>query len=1143
MLDKIKEFRPSSWAIDNKMSIYVLTILISLAGIMSYLNTPKEQFPEVVFPQILISTIYPGTSPANMENLVTKQIEKRVKAINGVKKITSSSVQDFSLVNVEFNTDVNVAVAKQRVKDEVDKAKADLPSDLPQSPGIQDIDLTQVPIMNVHISGDYDLEQLKRYAEMMKDKIEGFKEITRVDIVGALDREIQINLDMYKMAAAAVSMMDVENAIKYENMTVSGGQLDMGNIKRSIAVEGQYKDPEVMKNLVIRGGLGAKVYLKDIAEVKDGFKEKESFARLDHQNVISLNVIKRSGENLIDAADKIRASSQEMQATSFPKGLKVTITGDQSVRTRTTLHDLINTIIIGFALVTFILMFFMGTTNAIFVGLSVPLSMFLAFLAMPYVGGLIGVKFTFNMMVLFSLLLALGIVVDDAIVVIENTHRLFRNGEVPIKKAAKLATGEVFLPVFAGTITTLAPFIPLLAWKGTIGKFMVFLPATLIVTLVASLVVAYIMNPVFAVDFMKPHVDDGSDRKVNRGFIITSIVFIALAVISFITKSYGLGNFILFIYAFYSLNKFVLNRVIHAFQNRAWPAVQTVYARFLTWCLKGSRPVMVLLGTVALFFFAIIFAAKRVPAVVFFPAADPNFIYTYITLPIGTDQVQTNEVTKEVESRIFKVLGEKNPMVESVIANVAVGAGDPMSFSQNATSNLGKVSIAFVPFDKRHGESSKPYLNKIREAVKGIPGAQVIVEQERSGPPTGKPISIEISGEDFGELSVASQDLIKFLNNKKILGVEELKSDLQSNKPEIVIDVNRERANREGLTTAQIGMEIRNSVFGKEVSKFKDANDDYPIQIRLKEDQRTNINTLLNTKINYRDMNMGGLMRQVPLSAVASVRYDNTYGGINRKNQSRLVTVYSNILTGFNPQKVVGDVQAAAAEFKAPDAVKIGFGGEQQEQKETGVFLGTALLVAILLMFLVVVLQFNSLSKPLIILSEIFLSMIGVALGYGIFKMEISSIMTGVGIIALAGIVVRNGILLVEFTEILLERGMPIREAIIEAGRTRMTPVLLTAAATILGLIPLAVGLNIDFVSLFTDFDPKIFFGGDSVAFWGPLSWTMIFGLFFGTFLTLILVPVMLLQVDKFKQRINWKSASTIKFAEIQHSKEEVVLV
>ncbi len=1113
----MKEFKISSWAIDNKTSIYVLTLIITLAGILSYISLPKEQFPEIVFPQIIVSSIYPGAAPTDIENNVTKHIEKQVKSIAGIKKVTSNSVQDFSLVIIEFNTDVNVAAAKILVKDAVDKAKKDLPKGLLDDPSVMEVDVSQVPIMNINISGDFELSKLKDYSEIIQDKIESMKEIRRVDMIGALEREIQINVDRYKMENANITMTDIENSVKYENITISGGTIKMDNVRRSLSVKGEFKSVQDIANTVVRSGSGAKVYLKDIAEVKDTYEEKESFARLNHKPVITLNVIKRGGENLIDASDKIRTILKDLQDNKFPEKLNITITGDQSTKTRITLHDLINTIIIGFILVVIILMFFMGTTNAIFVGLSVPLSMFIAFMLMPTLG------FTLNMIVLFSFLLALGIVVDDAIVVVENTHRIFDNGKVPIVKAAKQAAGEVFMPVLSGTLTTIAPFIPLVFWKGVIGKFMFFLPVTLIVTLFASLIVAYIMNPVFAVDFMKPHTDEDHQKsKITKGFIITVVVFVVIALLAYIGGNVGIGNLSITMLGLYCLNKFVLTAVIKNFQDNTWPRFQTSYSNVLRNMLQGWRPVYMLAGTVGLLFFTIWFMGVRKPGVVFFPQSEPNFAYTYISLPVGTNQAYTDSITSVVENRIFGVLGENNPVVQSVISNVAVGAGDPSDpESNNVQPHKGKVTVAFVEFEKRHGQSTSTYLSKIRDAVKGIPGAEITVDQEKGGPPTGKPVNIEIKGDDFEQIIASSDKLKKFINALGIDGIEELKSDLVKNKPEVVIEIDRERANTEGIFTGQIGGEIRKAVFGQEVSKFREAGEEYPIQLRYQYTQRNDIEALLNTKITYRDMNLGGIIRQVPLSSIAHIKYANTYGGIKHKNEKRMITLSSNVLTGYNANEIVNKIQQALPEFQAPQGVEIKMTGEQEEQKETGAFLGMAGLIAIGLIFIILVTQFNSISKPIIIISEIVFSIIGVLLGFSIFKMDISIIMTGIGIVALAGIVVRNGILLVEFTHHLEEQGLTTLEAIIEAGRTRMTPVLLTATATILGLIPLAVGLNIDFVKLFTELNPHLFFGGDSVAFWGPLSWTMIFGLAFATLLTLFLVPAMYLLTDKLKRKLN----------------------
>lgn len=1125
MKDVNKEFKPSSWAIDNKTAIYIITIMITIAGIFAYNSTPKENFPEVIIPKIFVQTVYPGTSPENMETLVTKQLEKQIKGTQGLKKITSNSYQDFSIITAEFGTDVDIKDAKQRVKDAVDKAKTDLPNDLPDDPTVQDINLSDLPIMYLNISGDFDLKKLKEYADDIQDRIEALPEISGVDIVGALDPEIQITVDINKMNAAKISFMDIMLAVKKENVTASGGTVKMDGLRRTLNIKKEFKNAEQIANLVIKTPTGAAVYLRDIAEVKDAFKEQTSYARLYGKNVITLNVKKRAGQNLIEASDKINQIITEMREKSLPKSLDIKITGDQSDQTRVTLHDLINTIIIGFILVTIILMFFMGVKNAVFVALSVPLSMFIAFLFMPLLGGIMGFTFSMNMIVLFSFLLGLGIVVDDAIVVIENTHRIFDNGKVPIVKAAKMAAGEVFVPVFSGTLTTLAPFFPLLFWPGIIGKFMYFLPLTLIVTLFASLIVAYIINPVFAVDFME-HDDHSAnkkptfDKKTTKTLLILFVITIAAYAIGLGMGTFGLGNFMVFIMIIYLINHFVLENMVKTFQNRIWPGFQNRYVKVLHWAV--DHPKKLIWGTFGLFFatlivfFALVMSGRQ--KVIFFPSADPNFVYVYVGLPVGTDQAYTNEVVKKVEQKVTDVLsknGKIDPVVTSIISNVTKGVTDPQDEDQGEYPNKGKVTIAFTEFGKRNGVNTSDYLGKIRDAVKGIPGAEISVAQEQGGPPTAKPISIEITGDNLDSIVHTSERLKKYLVSKQIGGVEELKSDFQNNKPEIVFDIDRERANREGILTEDIATNLRFALFGIEASKFRDDNEDYEINIRSKDDQKNNIEVLRNTKITYRDMAMGGEIRQVPISSFATIDYVNTYGGIKRKQQKRIIILSSNVLGDYNPNQVVGSVAQEVAQFKAPSGVEIRMAGDQEEQAETMGFLGTAFLTAIGLILIILVTQFNSISKPIIILVEVLFSLIGVLGGCILFNMPFSVMMSMLGIVALVGIVVRNGILLVEFTELLISQGSSVKDAVIEAGRTRMTPVLLTATATMLGLIPLAVGLNIDFVKLFTELNPHLYFGGDNVAFWGPLSWSMIFGLSFATFLTLILVPCMYIVMDK----------------------------
>jgi len=1110
MKDIKKEFGPSSWAIDNKTAIYVLILMISVLGLVSYNNLPKENFPDIAVPKIFITTQFLGQSPQNVENLVTRQLEKKLKSLKGLKKVTSNSVQNVSIITAEFNANVKTKDAKIDVKDAVDKAKQDLPQNDNnfKEPVISDVNVADLPILYINISGDYDLKKLKEYADILKDEIESYKEISKVDEVGALTPEIQINVDMNKMAAAQLSFGDITKAVGDENVLSSAGTIKTDGIRRSIDIKKDFKNADQVAAMVIRNPKGQAVYLRDIAEVKDSFLEQESYARLKtndnpkFKNVITLNVSKRTGENLIQASDKINELIKLKQKTAFPKGLDIVVTGDQSDKTRTTLNDLINTIIIGFILVTVILMFFMGTTNAIFVALSVPLSCFIAFVVMPWIG------FTLNMIVLFSFLLALGIVVDDAIVVIENTHRIFANGKVPIKEAAKMAAGEVFLPVFSGTMTTLAPFIPLAFWNSIIGEFMFFLPITLIITLLASLVVAYIMNPVFAVDFMEPHHPGEHDNPKFDKKTRRALIYLVIATAIGYLINVGIGNLFALFIVLYLLNHFVLLRVIDRFQNKAWPKFQNWYARWLEKAVQ--RPITMLLGTVGLFILSIVLLMTIGKTPEFFPSGDPNFAYVYITMPIGTDQATTDNVTKKIEQRVAKVVEPDKDVVSSIISNVTKGVTDPQDEDQGDYQNKGKVTVAFVEFGKRDGKDTKAVLAKIRNAVQGLPGVKIAVAQEASGPPVQKDISIEIIGDDLDSLVKTGSRLKTYLDKQNIAGIENLVADVQSDKPDIVFDIDRERANREGISSAQITDNLNTAIFGRKAADFRNTKeDDYQIKVRAMEEQRGNIDELRNLKITYRDLATGGAIRQVPISAFTDIRYTNTFSNIKRKQQRRVLTLGSSVIKPYNANEVNANILRAINNFKKDDNIVIRQGGGQEDQMEAVNFLGGAMATSFGLILIILMIQFNSIGKTFIIISEIFLSIIGVFLGVSLFGMTMSIVMTGIGIIALAGVVVRNGILLVEFTDMLIEQGVNLHDAVVEAGHTRMTPVLLTATAAILGLIPLAVGFNIDFVGLFTHFEPHIHFGGDNVAFWGPLAWTMIFGLGFATIITLILVPCM----------------------------------
>ncbi len=1099
--ENLKELSFTSWCINNITSIYVFTVLITIAGLFIYRSLPKELFPDVVVPTISVVTIYPGATPADIENLITKPLEKQVKSLNGVKKITSNSMSDVSIIVVEFSTNLDPAQCKQKVSDAVDNGKKDLPTDLDNDPQIKEFDINEQPIMNINLAGDLPLDQIKKYAEDLQDRIESMKEITRVDIVGGLEREVQINVDLYRMTATGISFMDIENAVSRSNRNISAGEIRVGEMRRNMRITGEFKDPKEIGEIVVRSFTGNPVFLKDIATIEDGYKEKQDFAQLDGKPVVTLNVIKRSGENLIESTDQIYEILSEYEAKKFPQGLTVKVTGDTSDNTRIQLHELINTVILGFTFVVFILMFFMGFSNAFFVGLSVPLATLAAFLFMP------GLGMTMNVMVLFSLLLALGIIVDDAIVVIENTHRIFNKYIFDIKQSAKYAAGEVFIPVLAGTLTTLAPFFPLLFWPGIVGKFMKNLPLTLIITLTASLFVAFVMNPVFAVTFMKK--DDPNAKSSLKDYKWGFIVFGIIALSGYITGSPGIGNFSVFCILLILSYHFIFFRAIQVWQQKIWIKVTDTYRKILRQFIKGYRPVWIPLASVGLLIASWAFYLSTNPQVEFFPSGNPNFVYVYVKLPMGTDATVTDSLTRIVEERVYNVIGKNNPDVTSVISNVGLGAGDPQNPDKVATPYKSKVTVAFKKYADRQMPETNIWLNKVREEFKtGITGAEISVEPERNGPPVGKPINIEISGDDYDVLAKLSTNLKLKINEAGIAGIDELKSDLQISKPEIIVDLDREKMEREGISLAQVAVELRTALFGKEVSKFRDADDDAPIQLRLRAEDRQKVEQLMNVNISYMDMGIG-TFRQIPVSAIATVRYDNAISVINRKNQKRVVTLSSDLADGKSANEVLPEIEDVLASVNFPEGYEAKMTGEQEQQEETSSFLGMAFGLALALMLLIMVAQFNSVVKPMIIFTTVAFSLIGVALGFAFTGMKLSVVMTGVGVFALAGIVIRNGILLIEFIDELRLRGESVEDAVVDGGATRMTPVILTASAAILGLIPLAVGLNIDFATLFSEFNPKFYLGGDNVMFWGPLAWTMVFGLVMATFLTLLVVPAM----------------------------------
>ena len=1075
---KNKEFKLSSWAITNKSTVAVITFIVVLGGYLSYTSMPRENFPEIIVPQIYVATPYPGNSALDVEKLITKRLEKEINAITGVDKITSTSIQGFSSINVEFNFDVTPSEALLKVKDKVDIAMADkdFPKDLPSEPSITEMNFSeQMPIMNVNLSGDFSMDQLKDYAEYLEDEIEELTEISGVDIRGVQEKELEIALDLYKMQASEISFNDIENAVAFENQSISSGDILESGIRRNVRVVGEFDNPSNVENIIVKHEKGHVVYLRDIAEVSFKEQEKQSYAREYSQPVVMLDVKKRSGQNLLEASKKIDLIIAKAKATVFPENLVISKTNDQSNDTRTMVADLENSIILGVLLVVTVLYFFLGFRNALFVGVAIPLSMFLSFTILSFLG------VTLNTMVLFSLVIALGMLVDNGIVVVENVYRLMDEGMSRID-AAKKGVGEVALPIIASTATTLAAFLPLVLWDGIIGKFMQWLPITLIIVLSSSLFVALVINPMLISLYMKVTPTKNKTTFINR--------------------------------------------------------LEKIYEKFLSVALQGKKPYGIVIGTFFLLFLAGGLMSIFPPKVLFFPNTEAKQVFVFLEYPIGTDIEETNILSKKIEADIESHLKQyesngENFLVTSVIGQVGEGTSDPSKGQMGGnTPNKARITVDFVKFQDRQGVSSEQVLRDIREVIQGYPGVSIVVDKPADGPPTGSPINLEIKGDDYDLILETATQLKSFINAANIPGIEELKLDIDQGKPELLVHIDRQKARRLGVSTGLIGGSLRTALYGKEVSTYKDLKDDYPINIRLKDEFRYDRDALLNQKITFRDQGSGRI-KQVPISAVATTENNTSFSAVKRIDLDRVVTLYSNVLSGYNPTDVNDKIRGVMENFETPVGLDISFTGEQEKQAEEMAFLSKALLIAVLLIFLILVAQFNSATTPIIISISVLLSLIGVLFGLLIFRMDFVILMTMIGIISLAGIVVNNAIVLIDYINLIIKRKRKelslesshkltttqLLDCVVEGGKTRLRPVLLTAITTILGLLPLAFGININFKTLATQFDPNFYIGGENVAFWGPMGWAIIFGLTFATFLTLVVVPILYYLIHKIKAK------------------------
>ena len=1127
MNKKNKEFFLSSWAINNKTIIYVLMTIFLVSGITAYKTMPRELFPEINSSNIFVTTIFPGNNAEEIEKLITDPLEQEIKGVIGLIEIESTSSEGISIINIEFDDDIPTEVARLRVKDLVDNVTVgdDWPTfnNAKVDPNIFEFDIAErFPVLNISLVGDYKVEELKEYAEYLDTRIERLPQVKTVEVRGIQDFEVEIAVNPYKMKATKTSFGNIINAISQENITISAGSLISDGQRRNVKIIGEVSDPSQLNRLIVKRDDGP-VYLEDVASVSFREKDVTSFTRSFDQKTVMLEVVKRGGENAIFASNSIQEIIKDAKQNFLPENLDVVVQNDQSEYTINSVNDLMNNLIFGIILVVTVLTFFLGLRNALFVGFAIPMSMFMSLVILSAFG------FTLNRMVLFGLVMGLGLLVDNGIVVVENIYRLMSKEGMSRVQAAKLGIGEVALPIIVSTATTIAAFIPLGTWPGTLGEFMIYFPITLSAILGSSLIVAIFFNSMLVSSFM-----DLSEQEISRTNLIKLTYILGGLAIVFVLfqDTRAIGSLLAFICFLFWSYKYVIKNSAVKFQNTLLVKLENRYNEFLSFALAGFRPYLFLLGTISLFFVSILLMAIFPPKVEFFPDNEPQQILVYLEYPEGTDIKKTNETSMLIESEVYKVVNNSkyidngyNFLVESAISQVGEGAGNPETDAGGTGEIPHKalITITMREFKFRRGMSSEELRKEIQlELLEKFPGIAISVEKDSQGPPGGYPVNIEIYGEDYEQLIETAISMKNYLNQENIEGIEQLKIDVSRSKPGLEFNVDREKAGELGIPTGLVGQTIRNSIIGSKAGIYKLRGEDYEINVRFDEEFKNDINSIINQNIVFRDQSTGKI-QEVPIASIVDQKNITSFSAIKHIDLQRVVTLYSSILAGSNANEIVNTAEIALSGYEAPQGVEYKFTGEIKQQSENQEFLSGALLTGIALIILLLVFQFNSISKPFIVLASIVLSFTGVFLGIVIFNLTFSILMTMLGIISLTGIIVNNAVVLIDYTQLLFDRKkidlnmskdeiidkMTAMELVKTAGKARLKPVLLTAITTIFGLIPLAVGLNIDFFSLFANWNPNVYLGGDNVVFWGPLAWTVIFGITFATFLTLIIVPSM----------------------------------
>ncbi len=1022
------------FAVDRQATVLVLLVLIVVAGVYSYATLPREDNPDITIPYVFVTTRYEGVAPKDMETLITIPLERKLKGISDVEEVRSTSAEGISNVAIKFLPKVDVDDALQKVRDKVDQAKKDLPSDLPDDPVIEELNFSDWPILQVVLSGPFSLKRLKTFGEDFEDAIESIPGVLDAEIIGGLEREIHVEFDLDRVAAYRIPVSSLVTSLQRNNVNMPGGSMDIGPTRYLVRVPEDFQHPSEIDSIVVLVRDGKPIYLRDVAFIRDHYKDPTTRSRINGRKSVTISVTKRAGENIVIINDQVKELVGRMRS-QLPPALKIDLTSDRSEDVRMMVADLENNILSGLVLVLAVVLIFIGGRSAVFVALAIPCSMLITFSLLK------AADITLNIVVLFSLILALGMLVDNGIVIVENIYRHVQEGKTR-RQAALSATDEVAWPVTTSTLTTLGAFFPMLFWPDIMGEFMGYLPKTLMMALSSSLFVALVINPVLSARYQK--VRQAPPRKKD--------------------------------------------------EKDRLPLIKVAYLKVLRWSL--AHRLVILAGAFGLLVLSIGAFSVFGKGSEFFPDVEPRRAVVHIKAPVGTNLDASDAIVKQVEA-----VASQYPDIRFAIANVGSIGGDPFS-SGGVGTHISRVTLDFVKIHDRSRPSSGIVKELRQRLLASIKGAEVRVEKEEQGPPTGPPVNMEIYGKDIDRLGEVAANVRKLI--KDIPGMVDLKDDFVKGKPEIKVDVDKEKAALLGLDTFTVAFTVKTAINGAEVGVYREGKDEYDIIARLPQKARRSVESVKRITI------AGPSGDPVPLTSVADIKLGSGFGAITRVDQKRVVTVSADV-SGRLANDIIADIEERVKSFRWPKGYTYRFTGEQREQQKSTDFLSKAFVATIFIIFLVLVTQFNSAVTPFIILTSVVLSLIGVFLGLLITGTAFGIIMTGVGVISLAGVVVNNSIVLIDYYNQLRARGLEVREALEQTGLIRFRPVLLTAITTILGLLPMATAVSFDFTNFRWDI------GGESSQWWGPMAVAVIFGLAVATMLTLVVVPVLCSLADGLK--------------------------